>query len=81
VVGLFLVSIRTQIKNSIGICIGCHAAWVWQIKMAKDFFDTNKNSPYYYLVSDYYDGVVGPLVAVWLLLILIGYFGWKRWLR
>ena len=81
VVGLFLVSIRTQIKNSIGICIGCHAAWVWQIKMAKDFFDTNKNSPYYYLVSDYYDGVVGPLVAVWLSLILIGYFGWKRWLR
>ena len=66
VVGLFLVTIRTQIKQSIGICIGCHAAWVWQIKIGKDFFDTNKNSEYYYLVSDYYDGVVGPLVAVWI---------------
>lgn len=81
VVGLFLVTIRTQIKQSIGICIGCHAAWVWQIKIGKDFFDVNKNSEYYYLVSDYYDGVVGPLVAVWLSLGIAGYFIWKKYLR
>ena len=81
VVGLFLATIRTQIKQSIGICIGCHAAWVWQIKIGKDFFDTNKNSEYYYLVSDYYDGVVGPLVAVWLSLGIVGYFIWKKYLR
>lgn len=80
VVGLFLVTIRTQYKSSIGICIGCHAAWVWQIKIGKDFFNTNENSSYYYLVSDYYDGVVGPLVAVWLSLGIAGYFVWKRYL-
>lgn len=77
VIGLFLLTIRTQIKNSIGICIGCHTAWVWQIKLAKDFFDTNKQSTYYYLVSDY-DGIVGPLVTVWLLLCLAAYFIWKK---
>ena len=79
VVGLFLAIIRTQFKTSIGICIGCHAAWVWQIKIGKDFFNTNGNSDYYYLVSNYYDGVVGPLVSVWLSLALIGYFIWKKY--
>ena len=78
VVGLFLVTIRTQIESSIGICIGCHAAWVWQIKLGKDFFNTNPNSEYYYLVSNYYDGVVGPLVSVWLSLAIVGYFIWKK---
>jgi hypothetical protein len=81
VVGLFLITIRTQIKNSIAICIGCHAAWVWQIKIGKDFFDTNENSPYYYLVSDYYDGIVGPLVAIWLSLAIVSYFVWKRFFQ
>ena len=81
VVGLFLVTIRTQFKNSIGICIGCHAAWVWQIKMGKAFFDTNPNSDYYYLVSDYYDGIIGPLVSVWLSLGIVAYFVWKKYGR
>lgn len=78
VVGLFLVTIRTQIESSIGICIGCHAAWVWQIKIGKDFFNTNPNSEYYYLVSNYYDGVIGPLVSVWLSLAIVSYFIWKK---
>ena len=79
VVGLFLVTIRTQIANSIGICIGCHAAWVWQIKLGKDYFDTNSESDYYYLVSDYYDGVVGWLVAAWLSALVLSYFIWKKY--
>lgn len=79
VVGLFLVTIRTQFKNSIGICIGCHAAWVWQIKMGKAFFDTNPDSEYHYLVSDYYDGIIGPLVSVWLSLGIVAYFIWKKY--
>jgi membrane protease YdiL (CAAX protease family) len=78
-VGLFLVTIRTQFASSIGICIGCHAAWVWQIKIGKDFFNTNPDSEYYYLVSSYYDGVIGSLVATWLLLAILGYFVWKRY--
>jgi membrane protease YdiL (CAAX protease family) len=76
-VGLFLATIRTQFSNSIGICIGCHAAWVWQIKLGKDFFNTNLNSDYSYLVSSYYDGVVGWLVAIWLSLAIVSFFIWK----
>ena len=79
VVGLFLTTIRIQFKNSIGICIGCHAAWVWQIKTGKDFFNINPDSEYYYLVSRYYDGVVGPLVTVWLSLAIISFFIWKKY--
>jgi len=79
VVGLFLTTIRIQFKNSIGICIGCHAAWVWQIKIGKDFFNINPHSEYYYLVSSYYDGVVGPLVTVWLSITIIGFFIWKKY--
>ena len=79
VVGLFLTTIRIQFKNSIGICIGCHAAWVWQIKIGKDFFNINPDSEYYYLVSRYYDGVVGPLVTVWLSMTIISFFIWKKY--
>ncbi len=79
VVGLFLTMIRIQFKNSIGICIGCHAAWVWQIKIGKDFFNINPDSEYYYLVSRYYDGIVGPLVTVWLSMAIISFFIWKKY--
>jgi len=81
VVGFFLATIRAQFNRSIGICIGCHAAWVWQIKMDKDFFNTNAESEYYYLVSAYYDGVVGYLVAGWLSLALVVFFIWKTYFR
>jgi hypothetical protein len=27
-----------------GICIGCHAAWVMQIKMSKRYFQANQES-------------------------------------
>lgn len=65
-VGIFLGVIRTRIHQGLGICIGCHAAWVWQIKLNKSFFDTDFNHPYHFLVSSY-DGIIGPLVTVWLL--------------
>ena len=79
VVGIFLATIRAEFASSIGICIGCHAAWVWQIKLGKDFFNTNPDSEYYYLVSAYYDGVVGYLVAGWLSLVIASYFVWKKY--
>ncbi len=80
VVGIFLAIIRTEFSNSLGICIGCHASWVWQIKVSKDFLDTNQNSDYLYLVSSY-DGVVGPLVTLWLMVPITVYFGWKKYCR
>lgn len=66
-VGIFLALLRTQVKSSLGLCIGCHTCWVWQIKMSKSLFNTDFNSPYAYLVS-HYDGVIGPLVTAWLIL-------------
>lgn len=70
VVGLFLAVIRTRVRHSLGLCIGCHAGWVWQIKLSKDLLNLNQDSSFLYLVSDY-DGVVGPLVAIWLLLAML----------
>jgi membrane protease YdiL (CAAX protease family) len=76
-VGIFLGTLRTQVKESLGLCIGCHTCWVWQIKMSKTLFNTDHGSEYIYLVSSY-DGVVGPLVTGWLSLAIIGYFVYKK---
>jgi membrane protease YdiL (CAAX protease family) len=76
-VGIFLGIVRTQAKTSLGLCIGCHACWVWQIKMSKSLFDTNLWSEYIYLVGSY-DAIVGPLVTGWLLLEIIKYFIYKH---
>ena len=67
VVGLFLAVLRLYRPQSLGLCIGCHAGWVWQIKVCKDLFNVNPQAQSLYLVSSY-DGVIGPLVSVWLLL-------------
>jgi len=76
-VGLFLGLLRTRVKSSLGLCIGCHTCWVWQIKVSKSLFKTNLDSEYLYLVSRY-DGVIGHLVTVWLLLVVAGYFVYQR---
>lgn len=76
-VGVFLAVLRTQVKASLGLCIGCHTCWVWQIKMSKKLFNTNFSSDYLYLVSSY-DGVIGPLVAGWLMLAIAAYFVYQR---
>lgn len=67
IIGLFLAIMRLQLPNALGLCIGCHSGWVWQIKMFKELCNLNQHSDYLYLVSSY-DGVVGPLVSGWLLL-------------
>ncbi|MCK9608398.1 MAG: CPBP family intramembrane metalloprotease [Methylomonas sp.] len=69
VVGVFLAVLRSRMPSSLGLCIGCHAGWVWQIKVSKDFFNVNPQADYLYLVSNY-DGVVGPLVSLWLAMVL-----------
>ena len=79
-VGIFLGILRLQVKDGLGLCIGCHTCWVWQIKMNKSLFDTDFNSEYSYLVSRH-DGVVGPLVTGWLSLAIIAYFIYKKDLK
>jgi len=77
-VGVFLNVVRTEVKQSLGLCMGFHASWVWQIKMSKDFLNTNFNSPYVYLVSRY-DGLVGPLVAAWLLFTILLFLAYRQY--
>jgi membrane protease YdiL (CAAX protease family) len=77
VVGAFLAVLRTQVKESLGLCIGCHAGWVWQIKMNGTLFNPDSSSEYLYLVSSY-NHVVGPLVTGWLGLAIAGYFVYKK---
>ena len=76
-VGVFLGVLRTQVHTSLGLCIGCHTCWVWQIKMNKKLFNTDFNAHYHYLVSSY-DGVIGPLVTGWLMMAIAGYFFYKQ---
>lgn len=78
-VGVFLAVLRTRIPQGLGLCIGCHAAWVWQIKMTKAIFNTDPHAEFGYLVSSY-DGVIGPLVSVWMLLVVIGYWSHGRFI-
>ncbi len=78
-VGIFLGIVRTQIKTSLGLCIGCHACWVWQIKMSKSLFDTNMFSDYLYLVGNY-DGIIGSLVTGWLTLEIVKYFIYRHYI-
>lgn len=78
-VGIFLSLLRTHFNATLGLCIGCHTAWVWQIKMSKSLFDFNYKTEYLYLVSPY-DGIIGPLVTGWLMLAMIGYFGCRKFI-
>lgn len=70
-VGLFLGLLRTRISLGLGVCIGCHAAWVWQIKLNKVLLNTDYGSAYAYLVSQHDGGVIGPLVTVWLAIVIV----------
>jgi len=79
-VGMVLGVLRTHLKTSLAWCIGCHAAWVWQIKACKDLLNIGPLSPYHFLISRY-DGVIGPLVTLWLLLGLLAYLVYRSRLR
>jgi membrane protease YdiL (CAAX protease family) len=76
-VGIFLAFLRLHFPVSLGLCIGCHTSWVWQIKMSKELFNTDFASPYAYLVSPY-DGIIGGLVSLWLGLAILCYLFFQR---
>lgn len=77
VVGIALAVIRTSGPYHLGISIGCHAGWVFMIKLNKAFCNTDFQSNYAFLVNSY-DGVIGWLVAIWLMLGLGIYLYRKR---
>lgn len=80
-VGIFLGSLRAGLKTGLGLCIGCHTAWVWQIKISKEWFNTDVNALYAYLVNPY-DGVIGWLVTAWLIVAMMGYWFYRYyWMK
>ncbi|MFZ9609164.1 MAG: type II CAAX prenyl endopeptidase Rce1 family protein [Methylococcales bacterium] len=76
-VGIFLGVLRTQKKISLGLCIGCHTSWVWLIKINKKLFNTDFSAQYHYLVSSY-DGIIGPLVGGWIMIVIVAYFAYQH---
>lgn len=72
-VGLFLGVLRLHGEMNLALCIGCHAGWVTLIRMSKSTMSVDLNTPYSFLVS-HYDGVIGILVAGWLLFVLASYW-------
>ena len=81
-VGIFLGCVRNRLPQSIGLCIGIHAGWVFTIKMTSAFFDRNKQSDWLFLTSSY-DYVIGPLVSFWLILMTLAllYYTSRRPIR
>lgn len=76
-VGVFLAVMRAHLQLGLAWCIGCHTAWVWQIKMAHKITHVNKDSDLLYLISPY-DGVIGPMVAIWLTLVVCAYLVYEQ---
>lgn len=79
-VGLFLGVLRWRGEINLAVCIGCHTGWVTIIRMIKSTSQVNLDSPYAFLVS-HYDGIIGLLVAGWLVLILLIYFSFSFFQR
>ncbi|MEI6746965.1 MAG: CPBP family intramembrane glutamic endopeptidase [Methylococcaceae bacterium] len=72
-VGLFLGMLRLRGDTNLALCIGCHTGWVTLIRMSKSTMSVDLTTPYSFLVS-HYDGVIGLLVAGWLLFSLATYW-------
>lgn len=78
-VGIFLAVIRVNNKQSLAVCIGCHAGWVFQIKMSKSLFNTNPNAEYLAIFEGHSGGILGPLATVWLAALVVGYIFYKKY--
>jgi uncharacterized protein len=71
-VSLFLSAVLIETPRGIGYCIGLHAAWVFILKLTKRYTEVVPDGPLSFLVGSY-DGVIGYLVAAWLLAITVVY--------
>lgn len=79
-VGLFLGVLRIRGEMNLAICIGCHTGWVTLIRMSKSTMTVDLNTPYSFLISRY-DGIIGLLVAVWLLLVLLLFLAYENFIK
>lgn len=72
VVSLFLCTVLIETPRGIGYCIGLHAAWIFILKLTKRYTELVPGNPWSFLVGNY-DGVIGYLVMIWLLVITLVY--------
>ncbi|MGR9106839.1 MAG: CPBP family intramembrane glutamic endopeptidase [Gammaproteobacteria bacterium] len=73
VVSLFLSLVLVESPRGIAYCMGLHAAWVFLLKLTKRYTEVVPDSPRAFLVGNY-DGIIGYLVAGWLLAITLLYY-------
>ena len=69
VVGILLALVRLR-TQTLAVCIGLHASWVFLIKLSKELTDGTNSSNWAYLTGDY-DGIVGWLSFLWITLLSI----------
>lgn len=62
---LALVRLRTQ---TLAVCIGLHASWVFLIKLTKELTDSSDSSNLAFFTGQY-DGIVGWLSFSWIILL------------
>lgn len=74
--GLLLALIRVR-SNSLALCIGMHAGWVFAIKTFKRVTNSNDDSAYAFLAGTY-DQVIGYLTVAFLVLAIALYLGISR---
>lgn len=77
-VAVFLSALRLHRPAGLGLSIGCHAGWVWQMKMSGSLFNIDYQSPYLYLVSQF-NFVIGPMVTVWLMFAVLIYLAFLKY--
>ncbi|MEE9397944.1 MAG: CPBP family intramembrane glutamic endopeptidase [Methylococcales bacterium] len=76
-VGVLLAMVRHYFKKGLIYCIGLHASWVFILKTTKYATDLDKINPFSGLVGDY-DGIIGYLAALWLSLLIVGFYYWAN---
>lgn len=70
--GVLLALVRER-SGHIGWCIGLHAGWVFVIQLTRRVTDGDESAPLAFLAGGY-DGVIGWLGAVWILILT-----WLYW--
>jgi len=76
-VGVLLAMVRHYFQKGLIYCIGLHASWVFVLKATKSATDIDESNPFSGLVGNY-DGIIGYLAAVWLSMLIVGFYYWAN---
>ncbi len=74
--GVLLALVR-EVRGGLAFVIGMHAGWVVVIKVGKSASDVDVHSPWLWGIGSY-DEVSGWISVLWVVLLLLGWWGWRR---